>query len=90
MESWLAGRPVLVPEECDVTREHVRRSKGGLWFYSADEFAAALDWLTNRPDLASRMGQNGRRYVLQNYTWTAVAERFEHILSHWQEERTSP
>jgi glycosyltransferase involved in cell wall biosynthesis len=84
MESWLAGRPVLVPEECDVTREHVRRSKGGLWFYSADEFAAALDWLDNQPELASRMGQNGRRYVLENYTWSAVAERFEAILSRWQ------
>jgi glycosyltransferase involved in cell wall biosynthesis len=84
MESWLAGRPVLVPEECDVTREHVRRSKGGLWFYSADEFGAALDWLAGHPDLAARMGQNGRRYVLQNYTWTAVAERFERILEGWQ------
>jgi hypothetical protein len=30
------------------------------------------------------MGQNGRRYVLQNYTWTAVAERFERILEGWQ------
>ena len=87
MESWLARRPVLVPEECDVTREHVHRSKGGLWFYSADEFAAALDWLVENPELAARMGQNGRKYVLQNYTWTAVAKRFERILSNWQEEK---
>ncbi len=86
MESWLAGRPVLVPEECDVTREHVRRSKGGLWFYSADEFGAVLDWLVEHPELAAQMGQNGRSYVLQNYTWTAVAERFERILNRWQEE----
>jgi glycosyltransferase involved in cell wall biosynthesis len=83
MESWLAGRPVLVPEECDVTREHVRRSKGGLWFYSAEEFGAALDWLAGHPEQATRMGRNGRRYVLQNYTWTAVAERFERILGRW-------
>jgi glycosyltransferase involved in cell wall biosynthesis len=86
MESWLAGRPVLVSEECDITREHVRRSKGGLWFYSAEEFGEALEWLSDHPDLASRMGQNGRRYVLQNYTWTAVAERFEGILTRWKEE----
>jgi glycosyltransferase involved in cell wall biosynthesis len=86
MESWLAGRPVLVPEECDVTREHVRRSKGGLYFYSADEFGGALDWLLDNSKMASQMGQNGRRYVLENYTWTAVAQRFERILSRWQEE----
>jgi glycosyltransferase involved in cell wall biosynthesis len=87
MESWLAGRPVLVPEECDVTREHVRRSKGGLWFYSAEEFGSALDWLAGHADLAAQMGQNGRRYVLQNYTWSAVAERFERILNRWQEDK---
>lgn len=85
MESWLAGRPVLVPEACDVTREHVRRSKGGLWFSSAEEFSAAVDWLAGHPDLATQMGQNGRSYVLQNYTWTAVAERFERIFGRWQE-----
>jgi glycosyltransferase involved in cell wall biosynthesis len=84
MESWLAGRPVLVHEECAVTREHVRRSKGGLWFYSAEEFGGALDWLAAHPDRASQMGQNGRHYVLQNYTWPAVAERFERIFGRWQ------
>ncbi|MFZ0546355.1 MAG: glycosyltransferase family 4 protein [Candidatus Promineifilaceae bacterium] len=83
MQSWLAGRPVLVPEACDVTREHVRRSKGGLWFNTADEFGEALDWLADHPDLASRMGRNGRDYVLQNYTWATVAERFERAVGGW-------
>ncbi|MBC7227606.1 MAG: glycosyltransferase family 4 protein [Thermoflexales bacterium] len=84
MESWMAGRPVLVHEDCPVTREHVRRSKGGLWFRTYEEFAEALDWFRENPDLAARMGENGRRYVLANYTWEAVLDRFERLIGQWR------
>lgn len=86
MESWLAGRPVLVHEDCPVTRGHVQRSKGGLWFRTYEDFAGALDWLLEHPDLAARMGENGRRYVLANYTWEAVLDRFEALIRQWREE----
>ena len=84
MESWLAGRPVLVHEDCSVTRGHVQRSKGGLWFRTYEEFAEALDWLMENPDLAARLGENGRRYVLANYTWEAVLNRFETLIRRWK------
>jgi glycosyltransferase involved in cell wall biosynthesis len=83
MESWLAGRPALVHADCAVTRGHVERSHGGLWFRTYDEFVGAIEWLGEHPDLAARMGRNGRRYVEENYTWDAVADRFERILSQW-------
>jgi glycosyltransferase involved in cell wall biosynthesis len=85
MESWLAGRPVLVHEDCAVTRGHVRRSKGGLWFRTYDEFVGAVEWLRTSPDMATRMGHNGREYVRRNYTWEAVVDRFECIVTAWQE-----
>lgn len=84
MESWLAGRPVLVHEDCRVTRGHVQRSKGGLWFRTYEEFAEALDWLLEHPHLAARMGENGKRYVLANYTWEAVLNRFEKAIAQWR------
>lgn len=84
MESWLAGRPVLVHGECAVTRGHVERSKGGLWFESYEEFEGAIDWLQGNPALASRMGRNGRQYVTSNYTWGAVIDRFEHLVKQWR------
>jgi len=84
MESWLAGRPVLVHEDCPVTKGHIQRSKGGLWFRTYEDFAGALDWLQAHPELASRMGENGRRYVLSNYTWDVILNRFEKILRDWQ------
>lgn len=80
MESWLAARPVLVHLASPVTWGHVRRSKGGLAFSNYEEFAHAVAWLQNNPDLASRMGINGRTYVDQNYRWTTIMERLERIL----------
>lgn len=84
MESWLAGRPVLVSEGCAVTRGHVRRSKGGLWFSSYGEFAGALDWLAANRELADRMGENGRAYVRDNFTWSALTHRLAQLLTEWQ------
>jgi glycosyltransferase involved in cell wall biosynthesis len=83
MESWLAGRPALVHADCAVTRGHVERAKGGLWFRTYDEFVGVIEWLRGNAALAAQMGQNGRRYVLENYTWDAVASRFEAILEAW-------
>jgi len=84
MEAWLSGRPALVSGRSAVTRGHVIRSKGGLWFESFDEFASVVDWLVANPDKATRMGQNGRRYVQQNYTWPLVLDRFENAYRSWQ------
>lgn len=83
MESWLAGRPVLVHQDCAVTRGHVQRSRGGLWFRTYDEFVSAVEWLQSHPDLADRMGHNGGAYVRENYTWSAVVSRFEQIVTNW-------
>jgi glycosyltransferase involved in cell wall biosynthesis len=90
MESWLSGRPVLVHEDCDVTRGHVQRGKGGLWFKNYEEFAAAVNWLRANPNLAARMGRNGREYVQGNYTWAAVVDRFERIIAAWREDLRKP
>lgn len=85
MESWQAGRPVLVHDHCPVTRGHVQRSRGGLTFASYEEFAAAVNRLLSHPEAAGQMGENGRAYVQANYTWTAVLDRFAQIIPQWQD-----
>ncbi|MGH7821893.1 MAG: glycosyltransferase, partial [Candidatus Binatia bacterium] len=77
MEAWLEGAPVLVNGRCAVTRHHVRRAGGGLYFGSRVEFAAEVDWLRRHPDEAREMGGAGRRFVRERYSWGAVLERFE-------------
>lgn len=89
MESWLAGRPALVWSGCAVTRGHVQRSKGGLWFDSYETFKAAVDWLLAHPHEATQMGQNGRDYVIANYAWADVFGRFAETLALWEKEWSS-
>lgn len=75
LESWLAGTPALVHKDCEVTREHVAASGGGLAFGDYNEFAEALGMMLEDPDLAARMGAAGRRYVETEYNWDSVINR---------------
>ena len=83
MESWLQRRPALVHGDCSVTRGHVQRSKGGLWFNSYEQFSHVVDFLKDNPSTAAKMGENGFQYVTNNYTWSSVARRFESYIDYW-------
>jgi glycosyltransferase involved in cell wall biosynthesis len=76
-EGWLCGVPAVVHTDAAVTHWQSEQSGGGLWVRSAEEFAEALDRLRGDPELRWRMGSAGRAWVLQNYSWPAVLERFE-------------
>jgi len=83
MEAWLAGTPVLVHGHCPVTRDHVMRSNGGLYFSSAAEFGGAIDWFFDHPHERQQMGELGRAYVQRECDWTAVLQRFRESLAGW-------
>jgi glycosyltransferase involved in cell wall biosynthesis len=88
MESWLTAVPVLVHGDCDVTRYHVLRSNGGLYYTDFDDFGGALDWLVEHAAGRAQMGKLGRAYVLREYNWEAVLARFRAALKVWQ--RSNP
>jgi glycosyltransferase involved in cell wall biosynthesis len=81
MESWLCGTPVLVNSCCDVTRDFVERSRGGLHFSDFYEFEACTDYLIERPDLRKKMAAAGAKFVGRNYSWDALITR----LTGWLE-----
>ncbi len=83
MESWLAGRPVLVHGNCEVTRTHVQRSNGGLYYVGYDEFEATLNWLLTHEKERRRMGELGRKYVRTFYNREAVLNRFRDAVTVW-------
>lgn len=76
MESWLCERPVLVSGTCAVTKNFVVQSGGGLYFNSYYEFEGAIDFFACHSDIADRMGQCGREYVLQNFDWDVIVDRY--------------
>ncbi len=81
MDSWVAGRPVLVHGDCAVTREQCLKANGGLYFHDAAEFAGALNYLLAHPNIADRLGRQGRRHVLANYHWDLVVERYRGLVA---------
>ncbi len=84
MESWLAETPVLVHGHCAVTVEHCRQSNGGLYFTTYPEFAETVAYLFTNETVRSKMGKNGREYVLDNYQWPTVMEKYRRLIGELQ------
>nr|WP_122012879.1 glycosyltransferase family 4 protein [Maliibacterium massiliense] len=76
MESWLCGRPVLVHQDCAVTRHFAADSNGGLYFANYLEFEGGVDYILYHSDVAAQMGANGRAYVLSHFAWPVVVARY--------------
>jgi glycosyltransferase involved in cell wall biosynthesis len=76
LEGWKLGKPALVNGHSTVLRGHCIRSGGGLYYRNYDEFAECLDLLTSDPHLARRLGENGRKYVAEHYSWDVVEKKY--------------
>ncbi|MEK4292883.1 glycosyltransferase family 4 protein [Paenibacillus sp. FSL R5-0914] len=76
MESWYSGRPILVFEECAVTKNFCIESNGGLYYGNYREFEACLELMLSNPDLSNKMGNNGKLYVQKNFDWDFVIDEY--------------
>ena len=76
MESWLAGRPVLVSDDCAVTKNFVKKAMGGLYFQNYHEFEGALQYLLDHPVTAAQMGENGKEFVKANFSWDVIVKKY--------------
>src|SRR6185436_4363485 len=72
LESLAVGTPVLASARNAAAVEHCRRSGGGLYYRSRDEFVDALRTLMTRSKLREQLGDSGRQYIRQYYRWDAV------------------
>ena len=76
MESWLCGRPVLVHENCEVTKDFVRKANGGLYFHDYPEFEECLLFFLSNEVLCRKMGKQGEYYVRNHFDWEVVIEKY--------------
>ena len=81
MEGWLCGVPSVVSAACPVTRNHVRRSNGGLFVSNKDEFCLALNYLEENETLRRDLAANGRRYLAREFSFDVVLSRYLHELA---------
>jgi len=83
MESWLCCRPVLVHADCEVTKDHCIKSNGGLFFDNFEEFEECMNFYLHNPQTSEKMGKNGKTYVLENYGWNKILNKYKNILQDW-------
>jgi len=76
LEAMALGTPVLVNGECEVLKGHCIRSNAGLWYENYDEFLECSTLLTSSADLRKKMGENGRKYVKENYSWNVAVKKY--------------
>jgi glycosyltransferase involved in cell wall biosynthesis len=81
LESLAVGTPVLASARNAAAVEHCRRSGGGLYYSSRDEFVDALRTLMTRSKLREQLGESGRQYIRQHYRWDAVLGRFDRLVT---------
>lgn len=76
MESWLAGRPVIVDRRCGPTADHVARARGGLRYGDAAHYARCVRALAAAPEWAATLGDRGAAYVRRRYAPERFYARF--------------
>ena len=86
MESWLAGRPVLVNGLCPVTKDFVQRTNGGLYYTNYAEFDLCVRYLLSHPQEMNAMAENGRKFVLENFTWKEIVRKYQEYFRRLAEE----
>jgi glycosyltransferase involved in cell wall biosynthesis len=79
LEAWTQARPALVNGRAEALVGQCRRAGAGLWYASGDEFAVGLELLD--ADLRRRLGENGRRYVADRYTWPRIQAVYRDVLA---------
>jgi glycosyltransferase involved in cell wall biosynthesis len=80
-DAWACGCPVILSIEGEA-REVLGRARGGVFVQpeDAEEMAQVVLYLRNRPEERLRMGENGRRFVEQNYSRQDLAAGLETLL----------
>ena len=72
LESLAQCRPVLVNGYSPVLREQCIRSNAGLYYSNYAEFEAEIEYLLNHPKEYEELGENGSKFVRENYNWDFV------------------
>ena len=77
LEAWLVGTPVLVNAECSVTLAQTKRSQGGMYYRTFDEFSQMVQCMLGDKALQASLAAQGRQFVLDNYSWDTIIKKYQ-------------
>ncbi len=74
LEAMACGVPVVITRQCHFPE--VAEARAGIVIEpNADQLADALNKLLDNPRLCKEMGENGRRLIMEKFTWDKVADQ---------------
>lgn len=76
LEAMSVKTPVIVNAKCEVVKQHCLISNAGLYYDNYLEFSEILNWFNNHEEELKIMGENGLKYVNENYRWETIVNRF--------------
>jgi glycosyltransferase involved in cell wall biosynthesis len=81
IETAMAGKPVIVSDHPSMY--FVEKGRFGLIvkYKNIDQLKDAIEKLLDNPLLSNQLGQNGRKYVNDNFSWGVISARIEAIYS---------
>lgn len=83
LESMAVRTPILVQGKTEPLKQHCLKGNAGLAFSNYDEFEAMLDLFISDPRLRQVLGDHGRKYVKDNYSWDRIIEKYERMFMHF-------
>lgn len=81
LESMKLNKPVLVNGQCEVLKTHCKKSNAGLYYTNYTEFKECLELLLENENLSTKMGENGERYVYDNYDWDVIIAKLTNAIN---------
>ncbi len=81
LEAWALGKPVLANGRTEVLRGHCRRTNGGLYYGSYDEFREAFMVLSESPGLREGLGANGKLFFQNQYSWAIIEKKYMELIA---------
>lgn len=76
LEGWALGKPVITTEFSYVVKNMCERSNGGLYYANKEEFAEAVQLIIKNDEISLKLGENGKRFVDNYYTWEKVIQKY--------------
>ncbi len=76
LEAWATGIPVIANGRTEVLKGQCQRSNAGLWYTNYKQFREVFSLLLNDERLRKEMGDNGKEFFNENYSWDVIVEKY--------------